>query len=95
MLVDSVRDLLSARECKAWIDFGDEKGFERTFHTQTSEIAHRDNGRITIHSPHVAAAIFARVGPFVPREMGGRCVLHQNIVISVQKHYRAVADHMS
>ncbi|CAM9907640.1 unnamed protein product [Laminaria digitata] len=35
-------------------------------------MAHRDNGRITLHSPQVAAALFARVGSFVPAEMGGR-----------------------
>jgi len=52
--------------------FGEEQGFERSFHRQTSEMAHRDNGRITLHSPEVAAAIYARVGPFVPAEMNGR-----------------------
>lgn len=68
----SVDGLLSARECAAWINYGEETGFERSFHTQTSEMAHRDNGRITLHGPGVAAAIFARVGPFVPAEMEGR-----------------------
>lgn len=54
--------------------FGEDRGFERSFHRQTSEMAHRDNGRITLHSPEVAAALFERVGPFVPAEMGGRYV---------------------
>lgn len=68
----SIESLLSPRECAAWIRYGEDEGFERSFHTQTSEIAHRDNGRITLHSAEVAAAIFARVGPFVPTEMDGR-----------------------
>lgn len=72
---NSIDSLLSPRECSAWIRFGEDRGFERSFHKQTSEVAHRDNGRITLHSPEVAAALFARVGPFVPTEMGARYVL--------------------
>lgn len=71
----SIDGLLSPRECAAWIRYGDGQGFERSFHRQTSEMAHRDNGRITLHSADVAAAVFARVGKFVPANMGGRCVL--------------------
>lgn len=78
---NSIDKLLSDRECEAWITFAEEKGFERTFHLQTFDMAHRDNGRTTLHSPDVAAAVFARVGPFVPREMEGRCVyIHTYIV---------------
>ena len=71
----SIDGLLSPRECAAWIRYGDGQGFERSFHRQTSEMAHRDNGRITLHSADVAEAVFARVGKFVPANMGGRCVL--------------------
>lgn len=72
--IHSINGLLSTRECDAWIRYGEEKGFERAFHTQTSEVAHRDNGRLSIHSPEIAAAIFSRVRPFVPTEMNGRWV---------------------
>lgn len=72
VLSGSIESLLSASECAAWINYGERQGFERSFHKQTSEMAHRDNGRITLHSPQVAAALFARVGSFVPSEMGRR-----------------------
>lgn len=71
-LPGSIDSLLSASECAAWINYGEGQGFERSFHKQTSEMAHRDNGRITLHSPQVAEALFARVGSFVPAEMAGR-----------------------
>ncbi|CAM9912972.1 unnamed protein product, partial [Ascophyllum nodosum] len=78
--------LLSARECATWISHAEEKGFERSFHAQTAEIAHRDNGRITLHSPAVAAAVFARVGPFVPAEMDGRSAAGCNANIRLYRY---------
>eukprot|EP00903_Cladosiphon_okamuranus_P008774 g8405.t1 len=82
----SIDSLLSPRECSAWIRFGEERGFERSFHRQTSEMAHRDNGRITLHSPEVAAAVFERVGPFVPAEMGGRKAVACNSNIRIYRY---------
>eukprot|EP00904_Undaria_pinnatifida_P001436 jgi/Undpi1/11293/HiC_scaffold_30.g13591.m1 len=49
-------------------------------------MAHRDNGRITLHSPQVAAALFARVGSFVPSEMGRRKAVACNANIRVYKY---------
>ncbi|CAM9795938.1 unnamed protein product, partial [Scytosiphon promiscuus] len=82
----SIESLLSPRECAAWIRYGEEEGFERSFHTQTSEIAHRDNGRITLHSAEVASALFARVGPFVPTEMDGRTAVACNSNIRIYRY---------
>ncbi|CAM9970951.1 unnamed protein product, partial [Hapterophycus canaliculatus] len=82
----SIESLLSPRECAAWIRYGEDEGFERSFHTQTSEIAHRDNGRITLHSAEVAAALFARVGPFVPTEMDGRTAVACNSNIRIYRY---------
>ncbi|CAM9160820.1 unnamed protein product [Sphacelaria rigidula] len=83
---NSIDCLLSPRECNAWINFGEERGFEQSFHKQTSEMAHRDNGRISLHSPETAAAVFARVGPFVPAEMGGRTVVECNSNIRLYRY---------
>ncbi|CAN0014669.1 unnamed protein product [Ectocarpus sp. 8 AP-2014] len=82
----SVDGLLSPRECAAWIRYGEGQGFERSFHRQTSEMAHRDNGRITLHSADVAAAVFARVGKFVPANMGGRRPLACNSNIRIYRY---------
>eukprot|EP00752_Nemacystus_decipiens_P006455 g5813.t1 len=82
----SIDNLLSPRECSAWMRFGDERGFERSFHRQTSEMAHRDNGRISLHSPEVAAALFARVAPFVPAEMGARKAVACNSNIRIYRY---------
>lgn len=82
----SIDNLLVPRECNAWVNFGDERGFEQSFHRQTSEMAHRDNGRISLHSPEVAAAVFARVGPFVPAEMGGRTAVACNSNIRLYRY---------
>ena len=89
LFVPSIDGLLNTRECAAWISYGEKNGFERSFHTQTAEVAHRDNGRITLHNPAVAAAIFARVSPFVPAEMDGRCAL--SVILRVTS--QSVAKH--
>lgn len=81
---NSIDHFLGPRECNAWVNFGEERGFEQSFHKQTSEMAHRDNGRISLHSPEVAAAVFARVSPFVPGEMEGRCAFA--VICSPQMH---------
>ncbi|CAN0316972.1 unnamed protein product, partial [Discosporangium mesarthrocarpum] len=72
--IRSIKDFLSPSECRAWIRFGEEQGFLTSFHRATSEMAHRDNGRISIDSPWVAAALWSRMAPFFPPVMGGRYV---------------------
>ncbi|CAM9817759.1 unnamed protein product [Chrysoparadoxa australica] len=57
---------LTPRECSRWIEWGEVQGFERTQLTATRYNAHRDNGRISVHSPEVAAAIFERLKHFMP-----------------------------
>ncbi|KAG5187270.1 hypothetical protein JKP88DRAFT_307477, partial [Tribonema minus] len=68
-LIFRIDGFLTPAECGAWIDWGEETGFENTFHTATREIAHRDNGRLQVHSPDIAAAIWQRIQPFVPAEL--------------------------
>ena len=64
--------IMTARECRAWIEWGEAIGFTIEKHAQTAYIAHRDNGRLAVESDEVAAAIFERLRPWLPAEVGGR-----------------------
>ena len=80
MLVAS--NLLTTRECAAWIAWGEATGFAREAHAQTRFVAHRDNGRLSVQSPAIADAIFERLRPLVPPEIdGGRrlCGCNPNV----------------
>lgn len=66
----SAEPCLTPAECDAWIAWGEAAGFSAERHAQTSMVAHRDNGRLSVDSPEVAAAVFARVRPFVPAQLG-------------------------
>jgi hypothetical protein len=68
----TARPVLSAHECAEWISWGEEAGFALERHAATAHIAHRDNGRLAVESPEVAAALFERLQPWVPAEVGGR-----------------------
>jgi hypothetical protein len=68
----SATSCLSPDECEAWISWGEAKGFVLEQHKQTMMVAHRDNGRLAVDSPEIAASIFARVRPFVPARLGRR-----------------------
>ncbi|CAM9167612.1 unnamed protein product [Choristocarpus tenellus] len=85
-IIFSISDLLVKKECRAWMAFGEEHGFSLSFHRATSEMAHRDNGRITLHNPSVAAALWARVGPFVPAVMDGRTATGCNANIRLYRY---------
>ena len=64
--------ILTRDECTAWIAWGERIGFALEQHKQTAYIAHRDNGRLAVESDEVAAAIFARLQPWVPAHVAGR-----------------------
>jgi hypothetical protein len=64
------RPCLSPSECAAWIAWAEAAGFERESHAQTSSVAHRDNGRLAVDSPEIAAAIFERIYPLLPATIG-------------------------
>ena len=64
--------ILTGAECAAWIDWGKTTGFAHEKHAQTAHIAHRDNGRLAVDSDEVAAALFARLQPWVPAEVAGK-----------------------
>ena len=73
--------VLSDQECDAWIRWGESKGFVLEKHAQTSNIAHRDNGRLAVDSAEIASQIFARLAPWIPSEVGGKraCGCNSNI----------------
>ena len=72
-LVFAVPGAFSADECRAWIAYGRRLGFERAHHAEGGGVAFRDNGRLSLeHAPAPAAALFARLAPFVPRALGAR-----------------------
>lgn len=73
--------VLSDDECDAWIRWGESQGFIIEKHAQTASIAHRDNGRLAVESDEIASAIFARLAPWIPAEVGGKraCGCNPNI----------------
>jgi predicted 2-oxoglutarate/Fe(II)-dependent dioxygenase YbiX len=68
------KPILTAAECAEWIRWGETTGFTLEKHSQTSNIAHRDNGRLAVESAEIASAIFERLRPFVPAQVGRRRV---------------------
>jgi len=65
-LIHEVPDFLSKAETEAWIHFGETHGFDRCFHRASREVAHRDNGRIELVNPEIAAALFQRLRLLIP-----------------------------
>ena len=68
-LIASIGGFLTPEECMAWIDYGEKRGFSELDAARTAGYALRRNGRIALDDADVAAAIFARVKAFVPREI--------------------------
>lgn len=64
--------VLTPEECAAWIQWGESTGFALEKHAQTSQIAHRDNGRLAVESEEIARAIAGRLEPWMPAELAGR-----------------------
>ena len=64
--------ILTHEECQQWIEWGESTGFVLEKHAQTAHIAHRDNGRLAVQSESIAAAIFARLQPWIPAEVAGK-----------------------
>eukprot|EP00802_Teleaulax_amphioxeia_P014931 Tamp_15011.p2 GENE.Tamp_15011~~Tamp_15011.p2 ORF type:complete len:236 (+),score=15.88 Tamp_15011:729-1436(+) len=66
--------------------WGEAIGFALEKHAQTSFVAHRDNGRIAIDSPEVAAAIWERIRPMTPPHVFGRPATGCNSNIRLYKY---------
>lgn len=71
-LIYGVPRAISPEECQAWISWGENHGFEAARQAASAGYAHRDNGRISVHSPEIAAVIFQRLRGVVPPEIDGR-----------------------
>ncbi|GBG30697.1 Tetraacyldisaccharide 4'-kinase [Hondaea fermentalgiana] len=71
-LIFAVPRCLSPEECAAWIAWGEKRGFASAKQASSAGFAFRDNGRISVHDPEVAAIIFQRLRGVVPAEIDGR-----------------------
>ena len=71
-LVVVAEGVLSAAECRAWIEWGEKEGFAREAHPATKFVAHRDNGRLAVSSPDIARVALDRLRPLAPAEVDGR-----------------------
>mmetsp|Transcript_38291 Transcript_38291/g.50464 ORF Transcript_38291/g.50464 Transcript_38291/m.50464 type:complete len:264 (+) Transcript_38291:33-824(+) len=67
-IIFCIPSFFSLSECDAWIQYSEDTGFERSFHTATRDYAHRDNGRISFSSPDLASVIWDRISPFIPND---------------------------
>jgi hypothetical protein len=72
--VFALQPALFDAECRAWIEWGEARGFSLEKLQQNHMNAHRDNFRIAIESEEVAAALFERLRPIVPALFEGRGV---------------------
>mmetsp|Transcript_57886 Transcript_57886/g.125701 ORF Transcript_57886/g.125701 Transcript_57886/m.125701 type:complete len:241 (-) Transcript_57886:391-1113(-) len=84
--VVSVAATLSQEECAAWIQYGEDRGFELQKHAQTRDTAHRDNGRIAIDSPEIAHGLWQRLQHAVPARIGRRDAVGCNPNIRLYKY---------
>ena len=60
MILRSVSNFLLQEECRAFVKYGESKGFELTKQTATREYAHRNQGRLSMDLKDLAEAIFQR-----------------------------------
>ena len=84
----SARPILTADECRAWIQWGETTGFVLEKHAQTNYIAHRDNGRLAVESTELAAAIFERLRPWLPAEVAGKSAVGCNPNLRLYKYVK-------
>lgn len=78
VVIEAIDNFMTAEECRAWIEWGEKKGFEEAKQKQNTTYAFRDNGRIEFVSMDMAYQIWLRMKPFVPEVVGkppGRKVL--------------------
>ncbi|ETW07471.1 hypothetical protein H310_01981 [Aphanomyces invadans] len=64
--IQRLRYFMTKSECHDAIAFATSIGFTHVFHSQTSEYAFRDNDRLLLRSPQLAAQLWERLHPFLP-----------------------------
>eukprot|EP00747_Dinoflagellata_sp_TGD_P169532 gnl/TRDRNA2_/TRDRNA2_198743_c0_seq1.p1 gnl/TRDRNA2_/TRDRNA2_198743_c0~~gnl/TRDRNA2_/TRDRNA2_198743_c0_seq1.p1 ORF type:complete len:276 (-),score=49.61 gnl/TRDRNA2_/TRDRNA2_198743_c0_seq1:116-943(-) len=67
--ISALDNFMSEEECRTWIVWGEQTGFEEAKQKASAEFAHRDNGRILLQSPDVAHLLWLRIRPFVPEAL--------------------------
>lgn len=71
VFIGAIDNFFMEDECRSWIEWGEQHGFEEAKQRQTAEYAFRDNGRIEMESDEIAHLIWLRMRPFVPEEIPG------------------------
>lgn len=67
----SIDNFLSENECKSWINYGNQTGFEHSNQPATRYTALRQHDRIQIDSKSTADALFTRLLPSLPPVIDG------------------------
>ncbi|KAF0689798.1 Aste57867_18786 [Aphanomyces stellatus] len=67
--IQRLRFFMTKTECEDAMALADRIGFTHVFHPQTSEYAHRDNDRLLLKSPDLAAQLWHRLQPFLPSSL--------------------------
>lgn len=70
VMISAIDNFMTEEECRIWINWGEQRGFEESKQKQNSMYAHRDNGRIEFNSPDVAYQIWLRMRHFMPDTVG-------------------------
>ncbi|CAK4072874.1 unnamed protein product [Aphanomyces euteiches] len=64
--IQRLRFFMTKAECQEAMTLAARIGFTHVFHPQTAEYAFRDNDRLLLKSPELAAQIWHRLEPFLP-----------------------------
>mmetsp|Transcript_23335 Transcript_23335/g.66452 ORF Transcript_23335/g.66452 Transcript_23335/m.66452 type:complete len:306 (+) Transcript_23335:50-967(+) len=68
--ISAIDNFLTEEECRSWISWGEQRGFEEAKQKQNTMYAFRDNGRIEFSCPDTAYQIWLRMRPFMPETVG-------------------------
>eukprot|EP00994_Dinema_validum_P007396 NODE_604_length_1509_cov_46.637671_g445_i0.p1 GENE.NODE_604_length_1509_cov_46.637671_g445_i0~~NODE_604_length_1509_cov_46.637671_g445_i0.p1 ORF type:complete len:264 (+),score=35.13 NODE_604_length_1509_cov_46.637671_g445_i0:100-891(+) len=67
-----IPNALTSAECAAWVGFAEARGFLEAKHAASASIALRDNGRLAIWAPELAATLFQRLRGALFPDVDGR-----------------------
>ena len=82
----SVADLMIPEECAAAVAAAERTGFEAAVQAASRTHAFRDNDRLLVQQPRLAAALWARVQMFVPAEIDGRRPIGLNKAVRIYRY---------
>lgn len=68
--ISAIDNFMTEDECRTWIAWGEQKGFDEAKQKQNMMYAFRENGRIEFNSSDIANQIWIRMRPFMPETVG-------------------------